>query len=115
MPHSYTSGLNSESDEVKSLSEERDTAFDNLGSVIESRLKESEHSYRGRLGGEGLRPADDAPAKQRRRCCYARGLGRILRSDQQANSTRVSAPSAHTSRPETFRPLRPVQCGRSSR
>ena len=44
MPHSYTSGLNSESDEVKSLSDERDTAFDNLGSVIESRLKESEQS-----------------------------------------------------------------------
>ena len=44
MPHSYTSGLNSESDEVKSLSEERDTAFDNLGSVIESRLKESEQA-----------------------------------------------------------------------
>ena len=44
MPHSYTSGLNSESDEVQSLSEERDTAFDNLGSVIESRLKESEQA-----------------------------------------------------------------------
>ena len=44
MPHSYTSGLNSESDEVKSLSEERDTAFDNLGSIIESRLKESEQA-----------------------------------------------------------------------
>jgi hypothetical protein len=36
--------LNSESDEVKSLSEERDTAFDNLGSLIESRLKNSEQA-----------------------------------------------------------------------
>jgi hypothetical protein len=44
MPHSFTSGLNSESDEVKSLSEERDTAFDNLGSLIESRLKNSEQA-----------------------------------------------------------------------
>ena len=44
MPQPITSGLNSESDEVKSLSEERDTAFDNLGSIIESRLKESEQA-----------------------------------------------------------------------
>jgi hypothetical protein len=45
MPQPITSGLNSESDEVKSLSEERNTAFDNLGSIIESRLKESEQGF----------------------------------------------------------------------
>lgn len=44
MPQPTTSGLNSESDGVKSLSEDKDTAFDNLGSVIESRLKESEQA-----------------------------------------------------------------------
>jgi len=44
MPHSTTSGLTSESDEVKSLSEEKDKSYSNLGALIESRLKESEQA-----------------------------------------------------------------------
>ena len=44
MPHSNTSGLTSESDEVNSLSEEKDESYSNLGYLIESRLKESEQA-----------------------------------------------------------------------
>ena len=44
MPHSNTSGLTSESDEVSSLSEEKDESYSNLGYLIESRLKESEQA-----------------------------------------------------------------------
>jgi len=44
MPHDNTSGLTSESDEVSSLSEEKDKSYSNLGSLIESRLKESEQA-----------------------------------------------------------------------
>ena len=44
MPHANTSGLTSESDEVSSLSEEKDKSYSNLGSLIESRLKESEQA-----------------------------------------------------------------------
>ncbi len=44
MPHSNTSGLTSETDEVTSLSEDKDDSYSNLGSLIESRLKESEQA-----------------------------------------------------------------------
>ena len=44
MPHSNTSGLTSESDEVGSLSEEKDKSYSNLGYLVESRLKESEQA-----------------------------------------------------------------------
>jgi len=44
MPHGNKSGLTSESDEVKSLSEEKDESYSNLGYLIESRLKESEQA-----------------------------------------------------------------------
>jgi len=44
MPHDNTSGLTSESDEVSSLSEEKDKSYSNLGYLIESRLKESEQA-----------------------------------------------------------------------
>ena len=44
MPHSNTSGLTSESDEVNSLSEDKDESYSNLGYLIESRLKESEQA-----------------------------------------------------------------------
>jgi len=44
MPHDNISGLTSESDEVSSLSEEKDKSYSNLGSLIESRLKESEQA-----------------------------------------------------------------------
>lgn len=36
------SGSYSETDNVEALSEEKDRSFDNIGYVIESRLKESE-------------------------------------------------------------------------
>ena len=44
MPHDNISGLTSESDEVSSLSEEKDKSYSNLGYLIESRLKESEQA-----------------------------------------------------------------------
>ena len=44
MPHSNISGLTSETDEVTSLSEDKDDSYSNLGSLIESRLKESEQA-----------------------------------------------------------------------
>ena len=44
MPHSNTSGLTSESDKVTSLSDTEDDSYSNLGSLIESRLKESEQA-----------------------------------------------------------------------
>ena len=44
MPHGNKSGLTSESDEVKSLSEEKDESYSNLGYLIESRLNESEQA-----------------------------------------------------------------------
>jgi len=44
MPHNNTSGLTSETDEVTSLSEEKNDSYSNLGSLIESRLKESEQA-----------------------------------------------------------------------
>ena len=44
MPHSNTGGLTSESDEVNSLSEEKDKSYSNLGYLVESRLKESEQA-----------------------------------------------------------------------
>ena len=44
MPHSNTSGLTSESDEVNSLSEKKDESYSNLGYLVESRLKESEQA-----------------------------------------------------------------------
>ena len=44
MPHSNTGGLTSESDEVNSLSEEKDESYSNLGYLVESRLKESEQA-----------------------------------------------------------------------
>ena len=44
MPHGNKSGLTSESDEVKSLSEEKESSYSNLGYLIESRLKESEQA-----------------------------------------------------------------------
>jgi hypothetical protein len=44
MPHDNKSGLTSETDEVTSLSEDKDDSYSNLGSLIESRLKESEQA-----------------------------------------------------------------------
>jgi len=44
MPHSNISGLTSETDGVTSLSEDKDDSYSNLGSLIESRLKESEQA-----------------------------------------------------------------------
>ena len=43
MPHDNKSGLSSESDEVNSL-EEKDDSYNNLGYLIEARLKESEQA-----------------------------------------------------------------------
>ena len=44
MPHDNNSGLTSESDKVTSLSDTEDDSYSNLGSLIESRLKESEQA-----------------------------------------------------------------------
>ncbi len=44
MPHDNNSGLTTESDKVTSLSDTEDDSYSNLGSLIESRLKESEQA-----------------------------------------------------------------------
>ena len=44
MPHENPQGVFSESDNVEALDNEKDSSFDNLGYVIESRLKESEQA-----------------------------------------------------------------------